>query len=77
MEPFASFFDAVENALKRIEEANHSGDMDGCFVRLECVLRSLQRVESRFSSTAFSSLIASVSTIINCIASSIAYKATR
>ncbi len=73
MDPFASFLDAIENALKRIEEDSHSGEIDGCFIRLECVLRSLQRVESCFSLRTFSSLIDSVSTMINCIASASAH----
>ena len=68
MEPSSLFFNAFEIAIQHIEESTHSSDMNECLIRLECVLRSLQSVQSHFCSKAFSSLISLVSTMINCIA---------
>lgn len=57
-----TFLEALDIALHKIEEATRVGELDGALVRLECVLRCLQRMEPYFSENAsFSPLLSSVS----------------
>lgn len=66
------FFDVIESSLKRIEEDSHNNsDIDGCFIRLECILRCLQNVQPYFHSSAFSILLESVGTMIDCLSSTL------
>ena len=71
MASVSSFLDAVEAALDTIVRALNQGETDGAYIRLECILRSVQRIyaylDGEQDTTHFSELLFSLSEMVACI----------